>query len=112
MEDQNQGKQNNRQTTEQTTGQPSEQTSGFAITSLILGIVSFCGGWTFIIPILSIIFGGISLSNISKNPNIKGKGMAIAGLVLGIIAIVGWLIYVAIFGLAFLTVLFSILASI
>ncbi len=61
-------------------------TNGFAITSLILGIVSlvFCWIWFGgLLPILGIVFG---ILGIKKGPN--GKGMAIAGLVMSIVALV------------------------
>jgi Domain of unknown function (DUF4190)/Septum formation len=54
---------------------PQEQkTNGFAIASLVLGII---GG-----ALLAVIFGIIALVQIPKK-NQKGKGMAIAGVVLG-----------------------------
>ena len=51
------------------------RTSGLAITALVLGIIGF--------SIFAIIFGGVALGQIRKNPNLTGRGMAIAGLVLG-----------------------------
>ena len=51
-------------------------TSGFAIASLVLGILG--------ISLLSIIFGFIALSQIKKRGQ-KGRGMAIAGIVLGFV---------------------------
>jgi len=51
-------------------------TSGFAIASLVLGIL---GG-----AILAIIFGFVALSQIKKS-GAKGRGMAIAGVVLGFV---------------------------
>src|SRR3954463_9869978 len=54
------------------------ETSGLAITSLIMGILGFCG----ITALLGIIFGIISLRQIRKsNGRLKGEGLAIAGLV-------------------------------
>ncbi len=61
------------------------KTSGMAITSLVLGLCSLLLFWTFIIPILSIVFGFIGLNDIKQNKNLQGKGMAIAGIVLGFI---------------------------
>ena len=57
-------------------------TSGKAITSLVLGILSFpC---VFFAGIPAIIFGAIGLSDIGKSHGrLKGKGMAIAGIVMG-----------------------------
>ena len=51
-------------------------TSGFAIASLVLGIL---GG-----AVLAIVFGFIALSQIKKS-GAKGRGMAIAGVVLGFV---------------------------
>ncbi len=50
------------------------QTSGFAIASLVFGII---GG-----ILLSVIFGIVALVKIRRNPQLRGKGIAIAGLVL------------------------------
>ena len=62
---------------------------GFAITSLVLGIVSFL-----CLPIitgtLAIIFGAIALAK-----NHDGKGMAKAGLICGIIGVAAWIIMLA-----------------
>ena len=59
-----------------------------ALTGMICGILGlFVAG--FILGTLGIIFGGIGLNNINKNPDeYKGKGMAVTGLVTGIVAIV------------------------
>jgi uncharacterized membrane protein YvbJ len=60
------------------------KTSGFAVASLVLGIIGIFFG---LCSILAIIFGGMALSQISKNPELKGKGQAVAGLVLGIVVV-------------------------
>lgn len=75
-----------------------ERTSGFAIASLVMGIVGF-----FFNPlaILAIIFGGIGLSQTNKDPNLKGRGMAVAGLVLGIIVGIIWIIAIIWWSAAF-----------
>ena len=62
-------------------------TNGFAITALILGIISLLLSP---LSILAIIFGGVGIGQTGPNSNYKGRGMAIAGLVLGIVAIVLW----------------------
>ncbi|GAB4027168.1 hypothetical protein GCM10028773_57800 [Spirosoma koreense] len=70
------------------------QTSGLAIAALVCGILSF-----FLLGIvlgpLAIIFGGVALSKIRKEPGLKGRGMAVAGLVLGIVATVILLVVLA-----------------
>jgi hypothetical protein len=57
-------------------------TNGFAIASLVLGIL-----WIFWVgSVLAVIFGHISLGQIHKTGE-SGRGMAIAGLVLGYVGI-------------------------
>jgi hypothetical protein len=61
----------------------STESSGLAIAAFVTA---------FFVPILPIIFGHISLSQINRsNGRISGKGLAIAGLVLGYVALVGWI---------------------
>jgi hypothetical protein len=74
---------------------PRGETPGLAVASLTLGIIGLCFifiiwipvlGWISMGPaILAIIFGGIALSQMNKDPNLQGRGMALAGLVMGII---------------------------
>ncbi|MCX6898044.1 MAG: DUF4190 domain-containing protein [Verrucomicrobia bacterium] len=57
-------------------------TSALAIWSLVLGILSFCGGCITGVP--AIILGILALTKINKPPAaLKGQGLAIAGLVTG-----------------------------
>lgn len=57
-------------------------TSSLAIWSLVLGILSFCGGCITGVP--AIILGILALARINKPPAaLKGQGLAIAGLVTG-----------------------------
>lgn len=60
------------------------ETNGFAIASLVLGIL-----WLYWLgSILAIVFGHIALVQIRrKGGNSAGRGMAIAGLVLGYIGV-------------------------
>lgn len=69
---------------------PTQQsTSGLAVTSMILGILSVLGGALLLLPpILAVIFGHVSLSKINKDPSVGGRGMGIAGLVMGYLCIV------------------------
>lgn len=60
--------------------------SGFAITSLILGLLSFIPLFGVLLGILAIIFCFISLHEIKKTIR-SGKRLAIAGLVLGVLGI-------------------------
>ena len=48
-------------------------TNGFAITSMVLGIVG--------VSFLSLIFGFVALSQLKRNPQQGGRGMAITGIV-------------------------------
>lgn len=57
-------------------GPPPPGTDGFAIASLVLGIVPVMAG------LLGIVFGAIALPRIRRSGQ-RGRGMAIAGLVLG-----------------------------
>ena len=69
------------------------KTSGFAISGLILGIISFFLGFLYLIfPILAIIFSGIGIGQTGKNHAVGGRGMAVAGLVCGIISLIGWIL--------------------
>jgi len=72
-------------------GGEAKPVTGFAVSALVLGIVSL-----FIFPFiagpLAIIFGGIAMKRANSNPNKEGRGLAIAGFVCGIIGTVGGLI--------------------
>jgi predicted RNA-binding Zn-ribbon protein involved in translation (DUF1610 family) len=70
---------------------------GFAIASLVLGILSlptFCFG--IVIGIVAVVFGMIAKSGMNKSKNYDGKGMATAGLILGILGAIGWIVIYAI----------------
>jgi len=68
------------------------KTSGLAIASFVLSLAGiFCFG--FVTGTLAVIFGGVAMRSISKNPGLKGNGLAVAGLVIGIVDIIGWLIW-------------------
>lgn len=70
-------------------------TSGFAVSSMVLGILALVFCWLpvvcWILAILAIIFGGVG---ISKTKLAGGRGMAVAGLVCGIISIALYVILV------------------
>jgi len=67
------------------------QTSGLAIASMVVGILSLVGGWMccgVIIPIVAIVMGHIAFSQIQRSPEtMTGKGMAIAGFTIGYVAL-------------------------
>ena len=61
------------------------RTSGKAVASLILGIVSFCIG---LAGIIAIILGAAAKSEIDEGDGrLTGRGMAIAGIVLGAVGL-------------------------
>jgi hypothetical protein len=72
-------------------GGEAKPVTGFAVSALVLGIVSLFV-FPFIAGPLAIIFGGIALKRAESNPNKEGRGLAIAGLVCGIVGTVGGLI--------------------
>lgn len=72
--------------------QPAGTVSGLAVASLVCGILAFFV-LGIVLGVLAIIFGGVALSKIRKNPEVSGRGMAIAGLVLGIVATVVTALY-------------------
>jgi hypothetical protein len=59
-------------------------TNGFAIASLVLGILWFWG----VTSILALVFGYIALRQVRERHE-NGRGMALAGVILGWIGIVG-----------------------
>lgn len=73
------------------TGMPT--TSGAAIASLVLGILSplFCY-LGFVPGIAAIVFGAVARNQISKSPNLPGRGLATAGLILGILGSAFWIL--------------------
>ena len=79
------------------------RTNGLAITSLVCGILSLVLFWIpwlgFLLGILAIIFGGVAISQIRKDPSLGGRGMGIAGLVCGIIGVAIWVIVIALIGI-------------
>ncbi len=66
------------------------ETSGFAVASLVLGILGLILGWIpffgWIMVLLALVFGIIGLIKSKKSG--KGKGMAIAGIILSIVSMV------------------------
>jgi hypothetical protein len=70
------------------------KTSGLAVTSMILGILSILGAAFFLLPpLLAVIFGHLSLGQCKRDPMIGGRGMGLAGLVLGYITLAGGVIW-------------------
>lgn len=75
-----------------------QKTSGLAITSLVLGIISLCCP-VFLLPLAAVICGHIARGQINKSQGtVGGGGVAMAGLILGylsialsIVATVAWI---------------------
>lgn len=72
-------------TMEGTTLEAAGSSNGFAVASLVLGIIGIPAACAVIPPVLAVIFGLIALSQIGKAGESGGKGMAIAGTILGVI---------------------------
>ena len=65
-----------------------KKTSGMAVASLILGILSLLGAALLIVPtVLAIVLGHMSFNRIKKDPTLKGKGLAMAGFIMGYVSI-------------------------
>ena len=72
-------------------------TNGFAIASLVLGIVGLTG-FPIIPSVLALIFGYKGKAEIDRSNGYQhGRGMAVAGLVLGWVGIALLLLFVALF---------------
>jgi Domain of unknown function (DUF4190)/GYF domain 2 len=71
------------------------KTNSFAVTGLVLGILSITGGlccFGHLFIILALVFSIIGLVQIKNNPEMyEGKGIAIAGLVLAILGLIFWI---------------------
>jgi Domain of unknown function (DUF4190)/GYF domain 2 len=80
---------------------PSAPTESLAILSLVLsllGMFGFCCTPVVLTGIAGVVCGHIALSRIKARPELQGHGLAVAGLVIGYFAIVGWLVWVLLFG--------------
>ena len=68
---------------------PKKKTSGFAISSLVLGCLFLIPFLGLLFSLLAIVFGIVALVKISNNKQVcKGTGLAVSGLVLGVIGII------------------------
>jgi Domain of unknown function (DUF4190)/GYF domain 2 len=80
---------------------PSAPTEQLAILSLVLsllGMFGFCCTPVVLTGIAGVVCGHIALSRIKARPELQGHGLAVAGLIVGYFAIVGWLLWVLLFG--------------
>jgi hypothetical protein len=80
---------------------PSGQTEPLAIWSLVLSLLAMCGFCctpVVITGIGGVVCGHLALSKIKTRPELQGHGLAMAGLIIGYFAIIGWLLWVVLFG--------------
>ena len=77
------------------------ESSGLAISSMILGIVAFpafcCWPFTVLLAVGAIVCGHLGFRDLKRNPGKRGAGMAQAGLILGYVCL---LLSLIIIGLA------------
>jgi hypothetical protein len=77
-------------------GTAAVKTSGWAVASLVLGILSFTC-LPFIAAVLAIVFGAIARSDIKRSGGkTGGSGLATAGIVLGVVNLAILLVFVAV----------------
>lgn len=73
------------------TAAPPAPPRGLSITSMVLALVSIVFGFTFLLPLLSLILGFVGLK---KEP--AGRGMAITGIVISGLILLVWVAVVAV----------------
>lgn len=75
------------------------KTSGFAITSLVLGILGLICCSMFLVNIGAIVFGHLALNQLAKDPSLEGQKLAKVGLILGyvglVLGVVVWILQIA-----------------
>ena len=78
---------------------PGQTGNGYAVTALVLGLVSLFLSWfpgvDWVLGALAIIFGAVGISTARRRGG-AGRGMAIAGLVLGVVTAVLGIIFWAV----------------
>jgi DNA-directed RNA polymerase subunit RPC12/RpoP len=72
-------------TMEGTSVEAAGSSNGFAVASLVLGIIGIPAACTVIMPLLAVIFGFIALIQTNRSEAKSGRGLAIAGLICGLI---------------------------
>ncbi|MBC7783219.1 MAG: DUF4190 domain-containing protein [Burkholderiales bacterium] len=82
-------------TMEGTTPEAAGASNGFAVTSLVLGIIGVPFSCSIIVPLLAVVFGGVALVQISQrgSENASGRGLAIAGVVCGCVGLIIGVMY-------------------
>lgn len=80
-------------TMEGTTPEAAGSSNGFAVASLVLGIIGIPMFCFVLLPILALVFGGIALAQMNQRQETAGRGIAIAGMVCGVVGLIiffGW----------------------
>jgi Domain of unknown function (DUF4190)/GYF domain 2 len=79
----------------------SAPTEPLAVWSLVLSLLAICGFCctpVVLTGIGGVVCGHLALSRIKATPGVQGHGLAVAGLIIGYFALVGWLLWVVLFG--------------
>ncbi|MFC5338874.1 DUF4190 domain-containing protein [Leucobacter denitrificans] len=84
----------------------SDQGNAFAVTSFVLGIASIVAGWTFVAPIVGLIFGIISLRRRTAERTLALWGVWLNAAMLALSVLIG-IVVVGIFMLSVLGGAFS-----
>ena len=77
---------------------PTEPLAILSLVLSLLGMFGFCCTPVVLTGIAGVVCGHIALSRIKDRPELQGHGLAVAGLVIGYFAILGWLLWVLLFG--------------
>jgi hypothetical protein len=72
-------------TMEGTTAESAGQSNGFAVASLVLGLVGLPTSCLMVLPLLAVVFGSIALYQTRESGS--GRGIAIAGITCGVIGL-------------------------
>jgi hypothetical protein len=87
---------------------PAVKTHGFAITGLVLGILSVCQCCGGIPAIAGIVFSWLAITQINKSPTAyNGKSMAVAGLITSIVGLALTVVILLVYGTFIMAALFS-----
>ncbi len=89
------------QQTQPTHPATSDQGNAFAVTSFVLGIASIVAGWTFIAPVVGLIFGIISLRRRTAERTLALWGVWLNAAMLALSALIA-IVFVGLFGLSVL----------
>ena len=80
---------------------PVAPTEPLAIWSLVLSLLSFVGFCctpVVLTGVGGVVCGHLALSKIKDTPGLQGHGLAVAGLIIGYFSLLGWLLWLLLFG--------------